>query len=66
MIHQVICPDCGKELIRIEKDQVSQDEKDMYSQNSSCNICTSSSENTLYSVNALTNKLLRALNLKDR
>jgi hypothetical protein len=39
MIHQVLCSECGKKLIEIEKDQITQEDIDMYKQNSMCQIC---------------------------
>ena len=33
---QVICQDCGKMLCEIEKDQVTQDDLDLYSNNVNC------------------------------
>ena len=33
---QVICQDCGKMLCEIEKDQINQEDLDLYSNNVSC------------------------------
>ena len=39
MIHEVKCKDCSLILIKIEKDEILQDEKDMYKDNTYCDVC---------------------------